>query len=44
VMAADLVEVAPPVGSADDSRRTVSLGASYLLTSLRALIASGRRP
>jgi guanidinobutyrase len=44
VMAADLVEVAPPVGSAEDSRRTVSMGASYLLTSLRALIASGRRP
>jgi guanidinobutyrase len=44
VVAADLVEVAPPVGSVEESRRTVSLGASYLLTSLRALIASGRRP
>jgi agmatinase len=44
VIGADLVEVAPPVGSAEESRRTVALGATYLLTSLRALVASGRRP
>ena len=42
VIGADLVEVAPPVGSLEDSRRTVALGATYLLTSLRALVASGR--
>lgn len=41
LVGADLVEVAPPVGSADDSRRTVELGASYLLASLRALLGSG---
>jgi hypothetical protein len=30
----------PPIGSAEDSRRTVQLGASYLAASLRALVAS----
>jgi guanidinobutyrase len=40
MLGADLVEVAPPVGSADDSRRTVELGASYLMASLRALVGS----
>jgi agmatinase len=42
LVAADLCEVAPPVGSAEDSRRTVELGASYLAASLDALLASGR--
>ena len=40
LLGADLVEVAPPIGSAEDSRRTVQLGASYLAASLRALVAS----
>jgi agmatinase len=40
LLGADLVEVAPPVGSAEESRRTVQLGASYLLASLRALLAA----
>jgi arginase family enzyme len=39
LIGADLVEVAPPVGSAEESRRTVNLGASYLQASLRALLA-----
>jgi agmatinase len=38
LMAADLMEVAPPVGSPDDSRRTVEVGASYLLASLHAML------
>jgi arginase family enzyme len=42
LVAADLCEVAPPVGSAEDSRRTVELGARYLSASLDALLASGR--
>lgn len=37
LLGADLVEIAPPVGSPEDSRRTVALGARYLLASLRAL-------
>jgi arginase family enzyme len=40
LVAADLVEVAPPVGSADDARRTLALGAGYLWASLEALLAS----
>jgi arginase family enzyme len=40
LLGADLVEVAPPIGSAEDSRRTVELGASYLTASLRALLSS----
>ena len=40
MLGADLVEVAPPVGSPEDSRKTVALGASYLLASLRALAGS----
>jgi hypothetical protein len=43
LVAADLVEVAPPVGSPEDSRRTVELGARYLAASLDALLASGRK-
>jgi arginase family enzyme len=42
LVAADLVEVAPPVGSPEDSRRTVELGARYLAASLDALLAGGR--
>jgi agmatinase len=37
LIGADLVEVAPPVGSAEESRRTVALGARYLRASLAAL-------
>jgi guanidinobutyrase len=40
LLGADLVEVAPPIGSAEESRRTVQVGASYLAASLRALLAS----
>jgi arginase family enzyme len=43
LVAADLVEVAPPVGSPEDSRRTVELGASYLAASLDALLAGERK-
>jgi guanidinobutyrase len=43
LIGADLVEVAPPVGSAEESRRTVNLGASYLQASLRALLAPAPR-
>jgi agmatinase len=42
LVGADLCEVAPPVGSAEDSRRTVELGASYLAASLDALLGEGR--
>jgi agmatinase len=38
LLGADLVEVAPPVGSAEESRRTVALGASYVRASLAALV------
>lgn len=40
LIGADLMEVAPPVGSPEDSRRTVEIGARYLLASLRALLES----
>jgi guanidinobutyrase len=40
LLGADLVEVAPPIGSAEESRRTVQLGASYLTASLRALLSA----
>jgi guanidinobutyrase len=40
LLGADLVEVAPSIGSAEDSRRTVQLGASYLHASLRALVSA----
>ncbi len=39
LVAADLMEVAPPIGSPEDSRRTVAVGASYLRASLEALLA-----
>ena len=42
LIGADLVEVAPPVGSAEESRRTVALGASYLRASLAALLGEVR--
>jgi arginase family enzyme len=40
LLGADLVEVAPPIGSEEESRRTVQIGASYLAASLRALVSS----
>ncbi len=40
LLGADLVEVAPPVGSEDDSKRTLAVGASYVMSSLKALLAS----
>lgn len=43
LIAADLVEVAPPVGSPAESRRTLQVGASYLLASLRALLGKERQ-
>jgi agmatinase len=42
LIGADLVEVAPPVGSAEESRRTVALGARYLRASLGALVGEVR--
>ncbi len=42
LLGADLVEIAPPVGSADDSRRTLAIGASYFLAELGALLTSPR--
>ena len=38
LVAADLVEVAPPVGSAEQSRQTVAVGVSYLISSLDSLL------
>jgi agmatinase len=40
LLGADLCEVAPPIGSADDRRRTLSVAVSYLRASLRALLGS----
>jgi guanidinobutyrase len=42
LIGADLVEVAPPVGSAAESERTVALGARYVRASLAALV--GEQP
>jgi agmatinase len=42
LVGADLVEVAPPVGSVEESRRTVALGASYVRASLAALVGEVR--
>jgi len=38
LLGADLVEVAPPVGDAAGARRTVEIGARYVLDSLAALV------
>lgn len=40
LIAGDLVEVAPPVGSPEESRRTVSVGAKYVLDTLGALLGT----
>ena len=37
LLGADVVEVAPPIGSPEDARRTAEVGAGYLLSSLAAL-------
>ena len=37
LLGADVVEVAPPLGSPEDSRRTTEVGAWYMLDSLAAL-------
>jgi guanidinobutyrase len=37
LLGADVVEVAPPIGSAEDARRTTEIGARYMLDSLAAL-------
>jgi arginase family enzyme len=42
LVGADLVEVAPPVGSAEESKRTLALGAAYLRSSLAALVGEAR--
>ena len=39
LVGADLVEVAPPVGPPEEARRTVLLGARYLLASLDAMLS-----
>jgi guanidinobutyrase len=38
LVGADLVEVAPPVGSRDDSEKTIAVGVAYLTASLKALL------
>jgi len=38
LIAGDLVEVAPPVGSPEESRRTVAVGAKYVLDTIGALL------
>lgn len=43
LVAADLCEVAPPVGAPAESARTVALGVSYLAESLRALLGTSPR-
>lgn len=40
LIAADLVEVAPPLGSADEQRRTLALSARYVRASLDAMLRS----
>jgi arginase family enzyme len=40
LIGADLVEVAPPLGPPEGSRRTLEVGASYVLASLEALVKS----
>jgi arginase family enzyme len=40
VIGADLVEVAPPIGDPEGARRTVEIGAGYVLESLAALTGS----
>jgi len=37
LLGADVVEVAPPIGSAQDAQRTTEIAARYMLTSLAAL-------
>jgi agmatinase len=37
LLGADVVEVAPPIGAADDARRTAQVGAGYMLESLATL-------
>jgi guanidinobutyrase len=37
LLGADVVEVAPPIGSAEDARRTTDVAARYMLASLAAL-------
>ncbi len=37
LLGADVVEVAPPIGSAQDAQRTMEIAARYMLTSLAAL-------
>jgi agmatinase len=37
---ADVVEVAPPIGGAEDARRTEELGAAYMLESLAGLVGT----
>ena len=38
LLGADLIEIAPPVGDATDARRTLEIGARYVLDSLSALL------
>jgi arginase family enzyme len=40
LVGADLVEVAPTVGAPESARRTVEIGATYVLDSLAALSGS----
>jgi guanidinobutyrase len=40
LIGADLMEVAPPLGAPEGSRRTLEVGATYVLASLEALVKS----
>jgi arginase family enzyme len=42
LVGADMVEVAPPIGSPEESRRTVELATSYVWTSIEGLLKKAR--
>jgi agmatinase len=41
LLGGDVVEVAPPIGSPDDSRRTVEVAACYMLETLASMMGAG---
>jgi len=41
LLGGDVVEVAPPIGSPDDAKRTTEVGACYMLDTLAALVGAG---
>jgi hypothetical protein len=40
LIGADLVEVAPPIGSTEDARRTTAVGACYILDTIGAMLGA----